>query len=1170
MNGDIPPENNTKLKKSNNRNKAKVQVALLDDTVMVFDVEPRSLGEVLIKQVNSHLNLDEAEYFGLQISSDDKDINECWLDPLKSIQRQVKDCTKVTFKFRVMFYTSEPHLLQEYTRYLFTLQVRRDLLDGRLPCSEDTGALMASYIVQGELGDFDPINHKEGYLTGFQFVPKQTEEVEKSIVNYHKSHKGLSAVEADQKMLNIARQLDMYGITTYSAQDNEGTNIDLAVYHMGIFVIQNHKKINSFSWGVIRKISFKKKKFLIKLRPTANQGDGNVISFTMGSRNISKGFWKFCLNHHTFFRLTSVKPKSNSKSNILIKRGSSYRYSGRTKKEITDIATKKLRCTPDVSADKLKQNNSPQVLATTPSCSTPHYTTKEAKKEFDKGGFSLYSDQSKNDNISEDSIIMNDSLAKNNIIKMKHEDSFDYSVKQVKHENSFTQDYLIKPKVVEDNDLVIPKIVEDNNLIIRKMVEDNNLVNENINESKHEADLSKDSEDIGLQFNVPSYTPDNKVIQNKTVFSKSNHWQYNISSISSDDLNNEDDNLPVQEYPDVNKNDVEIDIQLRNKVQDLYIQQNPKNVNYDSDSDASALTVEEEESAFEDDLSLPRSTSSSVSSMHKRDCLRDLYKVKNSWRIYNIAKEILLTERTYVKDLEVLTVSFRNVVERYLPTEVLNLIFDNIDPLYDFHCSLLAELEESMLLWESLLTNDVSHEMIQKIGDILHKNMRQIKIYENHIEIYGNIMLALEEHIRNSKEFDKAYKEFELTKMCYLSINSFLMKPVQRLLYYKDILERLTKEYGTYYPDAIDIKVAYEEVVFTNNRIEKYFNSLTNMHKLIELENDLVGIDGLVCSERIFIREGCLYKICRKGPQPRMFFLLSDILLYTSQGLTASNHFKARSLIPLWMLKVEEDGIEWHGLYAFTLTMQGESSFVVAAKSPEERQKWMEDLNDAIQKDRLKNICSECKMKISNNIHIAVRDIKCQRCKNEIENLLLIPPSEHLLHWQKTYPSLPIIQKLSLETDSDDEGSFSVNEQSSLDRYYSKSTRHICWHRNMSINMHDYTLSMQNSLSGVLLRKLKNSNKWQRLWVVFTNFCLYFFKTYEDEAPTTTLPVIGYTLCKPSENELHDELGFQLQFKTRIYYFRAETDYAYERWTEVIGKIAMQTLPSKQKAVLLS
>uniref|UniRef100_T2MID3 FERM, RhoGEF and pleckstrin domain-containing protein 2 n=1 Tax=Hydra vulgaris TaxID=6087 RepID=T2MID3_HYDVU len=984
MNGDIPPENNTKLKKSNNRNKAKVQVALLDDTVMVFDVEPRSLGEVLIKQVNSHLNLDEAEYFGLQISSDDKDINECWLDPLKSIQRQVKDCTKVTFKFRVMFYTSEPHLLQEYTRYLFTLQVRRDLLDGRLPCSEDTGALMASYIVQGELGDFDPVNHKEGYLTGFQFVPKQTEEVEKSIVNYHKSHKGLSAVEADQKMLNIARQLDMYGITTYSAQDNEGTNIDLAVYHMGIFVIQNHKKINSFSWGVIRKISFKKKKFLIKLRPTANQGDGNVISFTMGSRNISKGFWKFCLNHHTFFR-----------------------------------------------------NN---------------HITKLIVKDCHETGLHI--------------------CAINHILAQ------------------LSAKYWV---ITEREEL-----------------------------KQWEVDYSKCKQIMAL-------LPTKRLQINMKAFEKR-----------------------VVDFVD------------------LYIQQNPKNVNYDSDSDASALTVEEEESAFEDDLSLPRSTSSSVSSMHKRDCLRDLYKVKNSWRIYNIAKEILLTERTYVKDLEVLTISFRNVVERHLPTKVLNLIFDNIDPLYDFHCSLLAELEESMLLWEGLLTNDVSHEMIQKIGDILHKNMRQIKIYENHIEMYGNIMLALEEHIRNSKEFDKAYKEFELTKMCYLSINSFLMKPVQRLLYYKDILERLTKEYGTYYPDAIDIKVAYEEVVFTNNRIEKCFNSLTNMHKLIELENDLVGIDGLVCSERIFIREGCLYKICRKGPQPRMFFLLSDILLYTSQGLTASNHFKARSLIPLWMLKIEEDGIEWHGLYAFTLTMQGESSFVVAAKSPEERQKWMEDLNDAIQRDRLKNICSECKMKISNNIHIAVHDIKCQRCKNEIESLLLIPPSERLLHWQKIYPPLPIIQKLSLETDSDDEGSFSVNEQSSLDRYYSKSTRHICWHRNMSINMHDYTLSMQNSLSGVLLRKLKNSNKWQRLWVVFTNFCLYFFKTYEDEAPTTTLPVIGYTLCKPSENELHDELGFQLQFKTRIYYFRAETDYAYERWTEVIGKIAMQTLPSKQKAVLLS
>lgn len=56
---------------------------------------------------------------------------------------------------------------------------------------------------------------------------------------------------------------------------------------------------------------------------------------------------------------------------------------------------------------------------------------------------------------------------------------------------------------------------------------------------------------------------------------------------------------------------------------------------------------------------------------------------------------------------------------------------------------------------------------------------------------------------------------------------------------------------------------------------------------------------------------------------------------------------------------------------------------------------------------------------------------------------------------------------------------------------------HVCWHRNLSVSMPDHRQSIKNQLSGYLLRKFKNSNGWQKLWVVFTNFCLFFYKTYQ-------------------------------------------------------------------------
>ena len=51
--------------------------------------------------------------------------------------------------------------------------------------------------------------------------------------------------------------------------------------------------------------------------------------------------------------------------------------------------------------------------------------------------------------------------------------------------------------------------------------------------------------------------------------------------------------------------------------------------------------------------------------------------------------------------------------------------------------------------------------------------------------------------------------------------------------------------------------------------------------------------------------------------------------------------------------------------------------------------------------------------------------------------------------------------------------------------------------RATSVAIMDHQRALENQLSGYLLRKFKNSNGWQKLWVVFTNFCLYFYKTFQ-------------------------------------------------------------------------
>uniref|UniRef100_A0A1B0DHU2 DH domain-containing protein n=1 Tax=Phlebotomus papatasi TaxID=29031 RepID=A0A1B0DHU2_PHLPP len=74
---------------------------------------------------------------------------------------------------------------------------------------------------------------------------------------------------------------------------------------------------------------------------------------------------------------------------------------------------------------------------------------------------------------------------------------------------------------------------------------------------------------------------------------------------------------------------------------------------------------------------------------------------------------------------------------------------------------------------------------------------------------------------------------------------------------------------------------------------------------------------------------------------------------------------------------------------------------------------------------------------------------------------------------------------------------------------------------------------------------------WQKLWVVFTSFCLYFYKSYQDEFALASLPLLGYTVGPPGvQDALQKDFVFKLSFKNHVYFFRAESEHTYNRWLE--------------------
>uniref|UniRef100_A0ABM5EVX7 FERM domain-containing protein 7 isoform X1 n=2 Tax=Pogona vitticeps TaxID=103695 RepID=A0ABM5EVX7_9SAUR len=319
-----------------------LKVQFLDDSQKIFVVDQKSSGRTLFNLSCSHLNLTEKEYFGLEFWSSAG--HSAWLELLKPITKQIKNPKEILFKFMVKFFPVDPgHLKEELTRYLFTLQIKKDLACGRLPCSDNSSALMVAHLLQSALGDFHEETDRK-HLETHKYLANQ-ECLMNKIMHYHKKHGGKTPAESDVQLLDIARKLEMYGIRPHPASDGEGTQINLAVTHMGVLVLRGNTKINTFNWSKIRKLSFKRKHFLIKLHANVATLCKDTLEFTMASRDICKAFWKMCVEYHAFFRL-SEEPKSKPKA-FLCSKGSSFRYSGRTQRQLLEHGAKgKLKSLP--------------------------------------------------------------------------------------------------------------------------------------------------------------------------------------------------------------------------------------------------------------------------------------------------------------------------------------------------------------------------------------------------------------------------------------------------------------------------------------------------------------------------------------------------------------------------------------------------------------------------------------------------------------------------------------------------------------------------------------------------------------------------------------------------------------------------------------------------------
>ncbi|XP_008419782.2 protein 4.1 isoform X8 [Poecilia reticulata] len=341
-----------------------IKVTLLDDALFECELDKHVKGQELFTKVCDHLNLLEKDYYGLAIW--ETPTMKTWMDLTKEIRRQVQGAN-YNFTFNVKFYPPDPaQLSEDITRYYLCLQLRKDILQGRLPCSFVTLALLGSYALQSELGEYDPEVHGNDYAKEMKMASGQTKELEDKMMELHHTYRIMCPAQADLMFLENAKKLSMYGVDLHQAKDLDGVDIMLGVCSSGLMVYKDKLRINRFPWPKVLKVSYKHSSFFIKIRPSETEQYESAIGFKLPNYKAAKKLWKVCVEHHTFFRLTSTEMATTPRKFLAL--GSKFRYSGRTQAQTKQASSLIDRPAPMFQRSSSKRNSRSLdgAMATTP------------------------------------------------------------------------------------------------------------------------------------------------------------------------------------------------------------------------------------------------------------------------------------------------------------------------------------------------------------------------------------------------------------------------------------------------------------------------------------------------------------------------------------------------------------------------------------------------------------------------------------------------------------------------------------------------------------------------------------------------------------------------------------------------------------------------------------
>ncbi|CAK1548731.1 unnamed protein product [Leptosia nina] len=463
---------------------------------------------------------------------------------------------------------------------------------------------------------------------------------------------------------------------------------------------------------------------------------------------------------------------------------------------------------------------------------------------------------------------------------------------------------------------------------------------------------------------------------------------------------------------------------------------------------------------------------------------------------YYVAKELLMTERTYKRDLELLTVTWSKRVGSIGRTAssgpeaaALAKACLALEPLALPAGALLARLDRALA--SSSRQHDNEEPEYRRIADLLFDYLSNTyDAYAEYTEQAGTLVALVESARRRGGAASREASAFDHSSP--LPLSCLLLRPLHRLLHYCTLTHELwSATCGQQALSAHELASKAASLALTQLR------HVENHAALCQLQRDIVGYDKLLVAEREFVRLGCVYKHSSKGLQQRMLFLFSDLLLITSKS--SRGQFRAHSVLPLHRLRLDASELP----HSITI-LDDDSSVLISTSNDVEFAGWWESLSDSIE---------------------AAQESHAQVDTN-------------LTH---------------IDNDAD-------NTDVSTNASTSNALSYVCWHRATSLTRDHLHLALRSQLSGYLLRKFKNSHGWQKLWVVFALYTLFFYKSWQDDTPLASLPLLGYSVSAPSPSDgIEKDFVFKLQYRSHVYFFRADSLFTYNRWVEILQTPMLQS-----------